>query len=75
MIPFILQRRSYLKFVTPHKTTGNLVVPMGIEKEVSNLIENCPDRGSILTQRITTLLESVDFATMYYRNTMLMAII
>ncbi|OWZ03347.1 hypothetical protein PHMEG_00024939 [Phytophthora megakarya] len=46
---YIITVRSYLKFVTPHKITGNLIVPMGIEKKVSNLIENCPVKGMLLS--------------------------
>ncbi|GMF47379.1 unnamed protein product [Phytophthora fragariaefolia] len=50
LIPFILQLRSYLKFVTPHKITETLIVPPGVWKETTNLTEACPLEGVYLGQ-------------------------
>ncbi|ETK80814.1 hypothetical protein L915_13596 [Phytophthora nicotianae] len=47
--PFVLQMRSYLKFVTPHKITQTLIVPSGIPEETTNLEELCPVRALFLS--------------------------
>ncbi|GMF47382.1 unnamed protein product [Phytophthora fragariaefolia] len=45
VMPLILQIRSFLKFVTPHKITETLVVPLGAEQETTNMTEVCPALG------------------------------
>ncbi|KAG7388692.1 hypothetical protein PHYPSEUDO_011885 [Phytophthora pseudosyringae] len=45
LVPLLLQARSYIKFVTPHKLTQDLVVPVGTEAEAANLKEVCPVEG------------------------------
>ncbi|KAG7384377.1 hypothetical protein PHYPSEUDO_002638 [Phytophthora pseudosyringae] len=45
LAPLILQARSFLKFVTPHKITQSLVVPAGAEELTSNMTELCPVLG------------------------------
>ncbi|KAG2991561.1 hypothetical protein PC118_g5025 [Phytophthora cactorum] len=47
--PFVLQMRSFLKFVTPHKLTKSLIVPSGSPEETRNLVEICPVRALILS--------------------------
>ncbi|KAJ8569128.1 hypothetical protein ON010_g6131 [Phytophthora cinnamomi] len=49
VVPFALQMRSYLKFVTPHKITQSLIVPAGAAKETANLRELCPVQALILS--------------------------
>lgn len=50
MVPFILQTRSFLKFVTPHKITEALVAPPGAERETTNLTELCPATGFLMSR-------------------------
>ncbi|ETL96226.1 hypothetical protein L917_06219 [Phytophthora nicotianae] len=45
LVPLFLQARSYIKFVTPHKITQDLVVPHGTVGETSNLGKLCPVEG------------------------------
>ncbi|EEY69269.1 uncharacterized protein PITG_05484 [Phytophthora infestans T30-4] len=44
-MPLFLQARSYIKFVTPHKITQDLVVSHGTVAETGNLKELCPVEG------------------------------
>ncbi|OWZ21774.1 hypothetical protein PHMEG_0003631 [Phytophthora megakarya] len=50
IVPFILQAQSYLKFMTPHKITENLVVPPGSESETTNMMALCPALGLQMAQ-------------------------
>ncbi|KAE9029464.1 hypothetical protein PF005_g2290 [Phytophthora fragariae] len=50
LMPLILQIRSYLKFVTPHKITETLVIPPGTEQETANMTELCPALGLQMTR-------------------------
>ncbi|GMF27778.1 unnamed protein product [Phytophthora lilii] len=45
LVPLLLQARSYIKFVTPHKITQDLVVPSGTAIETVNREELCPVEG------------------------------
>ncbi|KAG7388722.1 hypothetical protein PHYPSEUDO_011915 [Phytophthora pseudosyringae] len=45
ILPLLLQGRSYLRFVTPHKLTEDLVVPVGAATETANIAELCPVEG------------------------------
>ncbi|GMF34683.1 unnamed protein product [Phytophthora fragariaefolia] len=45
MVPLLLQGRSYLKFVAPHKLTGDLVVPAEAKRETENIADTCPVEG------------------------------
>ncbi|KAH7476815.1 uncharacterized protein KRP23_7490 [Phytophthora ramorum] len=45
LVPLLLQARSYIKFVTPHKISQTLVVPAETEIERANLDELCPVEG------------------------------
>ncbi|GMF47380.1 unnamed protein product [Phytophthora fragariaefolia] len=49
VMPFALQMRSYLKFVTPHKITQSLVVPPDSVKETKDLAKLCPVQALILS--------------------------
>ncbi|KAJ8576594.1 hypothetical protein ON010_g2614 [Phytophthora cinnamomi] len=48
VVPFCLQIRSYLQFVTPHKISDILVVPPDLQKETANLTEVCPVTAFVL---------------------------
>lgn len=50
MVPFILQIRSFLNFVTPHKITEILVAPTGTERKTTNLTELCPATGFLMSR-------------------------
>ncbi|KAG2829828.1 hypothetical protein PC112_g7933 [Phytophthora cactorum] len=50
IIPLILQTRSFLKFVMPHKITETLVVPSDAVKETTNMTELCPALGLQMAQ-------------------------
>ncbi|KAJ8542673.1 hypothetical protein ON010_g12137 [Phytophthora cinnamomi] len=50
LLPFILQVRSYLQFVTPHKINENLVAPPGASRETANLTELCSATGFLMAQ-------------------------
>ncbi|KAG3118484.1 hypothetical protein PI124_g3527 [Phytophthora idaei] len=45
LVPLFLQARSYIKFVTPHKITQDLVVALGTVAETGNLEELAPLMG------------------------------
>ncbi|OWZ21773.1 hypothetical protein PHMEG_0003630 [Phytophthora megakarya] len=48
VVPFLLQARSFLKFVTPHKITETLVAPPHAGRETINLAELCPVTGFLM---------------------------
>ncbi|KAG7384378.1 hypothetical protein PHYPSEUDO_002639 [Phytophthora pseudosyringae] len=50
VVPFLLQARSFLKFVTPHKITETLVAPPGAVRETTNLTELCPATGFLMSR-------------------------
>ncbi|KAG4057921.1 hypothetical protein PC123_g7082 [Phytophthora cactorum] len=50
MMPLILQIRSYLKFMTPHKITETLVKPPGVEGETARLAVFCPVKELYIAQ-------------------------
>ncbi|EGZ09638.1 hypothetical protein PHYSODRAFT_521981 [Phytophthora sojae] len=45
LVPLLLQVRSYIKFMTPHKITEDLVVPADSVAETANLENFCPVEG------------------------------
>ncbi|ETN05425.1 hypothetical protein PPTG_14165 [Phytophthora nicotianae INRA-310] len=50
LAPLILQTRSFLKFVTPHKVTTSLVVPPDVDQKTVNMTELCPALGLQMAQ-------------------------
>ncbi|ETL87520.1 hypothetical protein L917_13304 [Phytophthora nicotianae] len=50
LAPLILQTRSFLKFVTPHKVTTSLVVPPNVDQKTVNMTELCPALGLQMAQ-------------------------
>ncbi|GMF13409.1 unnamed protein product [Phytophthora lilii] len=50
MVPFLLQARSFLKFVTPHKITETLVAPPDAVRETINITELCPASGFLMSR-------------------------
>ncbi|EGZ09797.1 hypothetical protein PHYSODRAFT_522408 [Phytophthora sojae] len=50
LVPLILQARSFLKFVTPHKIMDSLVVPADAEAQTANMTELCPALGLQMSQ-------------------------
>ncbi|KAK1948383.1 hypothetical protein P3T76_000673 [Phytophthora citrophthora] len=45
LAPFILQARSYIKFVTPHKLSSILITPTDLEERTDDLHISCPVDG------------------------------
>ncbi|KAL3672761.1 hypothetical protein V7S43_002053 [Phytophthora oleae] len=50
MAPFLLQARSFLKFVTPHKISEALVAPPDTVRETANLTDLCPATGFLMAE-------------------------
>ncbi|KAG7384382.1 hypothetical protein PHYPSEUDO_002643 [Phytophthora pseudosyringae] len=50
MVPLLLQMRSYLKFMTPHKITETLVESPGVEGETAQLATRCPIKELYIAQ-------------------------
>ncbi|ETK80813.1 hypothetical protein L915_13595 [Phytophthora nicotianae] len=50
MMPLLLQIRSYLKFMTPHKITEILVGPSSVDGETARLSELCPVKELYIAQ-------------------------
>ncbi|KAG7402307.1 hypothetical protein PHYBOEH_000015 [Phytophthora boehmeriae] len=48
LVPLLLQVRSYLKFVTPHKISEELVVPSGTPKNTTEMEIFCPVEGLVI---------------------------
>ncbi|GMF52460.1 unnamed protein product [Phytophthora fragariaefolia] len=48
LVPLLLQARSYLKFVTPHKISQDLVVPATAAKHTANMGTLCPMEGLVI---------------------------
>ncbi|KAG2815029.1 hypothetical protein PC129_g8531 [Phytophthora cactorum] len=45
LVPLLLQTRSYLKFVTPHKISQSLIVPTTAAKHITDMKTLCPMEG------------------------------
>lgn len=48
LVPLLLQARSYLKFVTPHKLSQELVVPATATKHTADMETLCPMEGLVI---------------------------
>ncbi|ETI49721.1 hypothetical protein F441_06518 [Phytophthora nicotianae CJ01A1] len=48
LMPLLLQTRSYLKFVTPHKISQNLIVPTTAAKLTEDMEKFCPMEGLVI---------------------------
>ncbi|OWZ16633.1 hypothetical protein PHMEG_0009547 [Phytophthora megakarya] len=46
--PFLLQLRSFAKFVTPHKISENLITPAAVEMETIDLLTFCPATAMVI---------------------------
>ncbi|GMF17180.1 unnamed protein product [Phytophthora lilii] len=45
LVPLLLQARSYIKFMTPHKITQDLIPPIEFQAETADREEHCPVEG------------------------------
>uniref|UniRef100_H3H4R7 Uncharacterized protein n=1 Tax=Phytophthora ramorum TaxID=164328 RepID=H3H4R7_PHYRM len=48
LLPLLLQARSYLKFVTPHKISQDLVVPATAAEHTADMETLCPMEGLVI---------------------------
>ncbi|KAG1708211.1 hypothetical protein DVH05_024894 [Phytophthora capsici] len=48
LMPLLLQARSYLKFVTPHKISQDLIVPTTATKHTADMESLCPMEGLVI---------------------------
>jgi hypothetical protein len=48
LLPLLLQGRSYLKFVSSHKLSEQLVPPPGAARETANITDLCPVEGLLI---------------------------
>ncbi|KAL3667971.1 hypothetical protein V7S43_006848 [Phytophthora oleae] len=48
LIPLLLQGRSYLKFVTPHKISQAVIVPTTATKHTADMEKLCPMEGLVI---------------------------
>ncbi|EEY69241.1 putative cleavage-induced protein [Phytophthora infestans T30-4] len=61
LMPLLLQTRSYLKFVTPHKISQSLIVPTTATKRTDDMATLCPLEGLVIAGAWWNVL-----ATHYY---------
>ncbi|GMF17661.1 unnamed protein product [Phytophthora lilii] len=48
LVPLLLQARSFLKFVTPHKISQDLIVPATAAKHTADMETLCPMEGLVI---------------------------
>ncbi|KAG7388723.1 hypothetical protein PHYPSEUDO_011916 [Phytophthora pseudosyringae] len=48
VLPLLLQARSYLKFVTPHKISQDVVVPASAQEHTADMETLCPMEGLVI---------------------------
>ncbi|KAL3671171.1 hypothetical protein V7S43_004352 [Phytophthora oleae] len=63
VVPLVLQTRSYLQFVMPHKMNETLVVPPDLPKQTENVTATCPVQAFVLAGVWW------NFETVHYYNT------